>query len=55
MASDALHLLAETRLETVLSVSDALSPEVLIIDSIQTLVTEELTSAAGSVSPTQGP
>lgn len=49
-SSDNLLLLAETRIDVVLEICKEDPPEVLIIDSIQTSVTEALTSAAGSVS-----
>jgi len=45
-----LHILSETRLEVVKDVAQNLSPGLLIIDSIQTMVLEELQAAAGSVS-----
>lgn len=44
-----IPLLAETRLETILNVIEARRPSVVIIDSIQTMYTETLTSAPGSV------
>ena len=47
--ADTLYVLAETELETVLGVVEETRPEVLIIDSIQTMCTEELDSAPGSV------
>jgi len=42
-------VLAETDLETVLATLEAESPEVCVIDSVQTLVAGDLTGAAGSV------
>ncbi|RXZ45277.1 DNA repair protein RadA [Crenobacter cavernae] len=45
-----VHLLAEIRLETILATLQAEAPEVAVIDSIQTLYTEAVTSAPGSVS-----
>ncbi len=45
-----LNLLAETCIEQVLAIAAAEAPRVLVIDSIQTLFTEALTSAPGSVS-----
>ncbi len=45
-----LLLLSETDLEAILSQIDALQPELVIIDSIQTVFLPDLTSAAGSVS-----
>jgi DNA repair protein RadA/Sms len=47
---DKLFLLAETNMENVVSVLAELKPEFLIIDSIQTMFTDELESAPGSVS-----
>lgn len=45
-----VHLLAETQVEQILAVAEREKPQVLIIDSIQTMMTELLQSAAGSVS-----
>lgn len=45
-----LHILTETRLEVVRDVALAMRPGLLIVDSIQTMVLEELQAAAGSVS-----
>lgn len=45
-----LHILAETRLEVALDVARRLRPGLVIVDSIQTMVLEELQAAAGSVS-----
>ena len=45
-----LFVLSETNLETILEAAEALQPGLLIVDSIQTVYLEELTSAAGSVS-----
>ncbi len=45
-----LHILTETRLEVVRDVALAMGPGLLIVDSIQTMVLEELQAAAGSVS-----
>lgn len=45
-----LQILAETRLEVARDVAAALRPGLVIIDSIQTMVLEELQAAAGSVS-----
>ncbi len=46
---ESIFFLCETNLEQVLAASDKLKPEVLIIDSIQTLYTEEKPATAGSV------
>src|SRR3954470_2479468 len=42
-------VLAETDLDTVLATLDAERPEVCVVDSVQTLHAQDLTSAAGSV------
>ncbi len=44
-----VQVLAETGLERILATLDALQPEVAVIDSIQTLYSDQLTSAPGSV------
>ena len=50
IALDGLDALAETSIERILGEAAAGRPEVLIIDSIQTIWTETLTAAPGSVS-----
>jgi DNA repair protein RadA/Sms len=45
-----MRLLAETNVEQILATATAVSPRVLIVDSIQTLYTDLLSSAPGSVS-----
>ncbi len=50
LAPGGLNLLAETCIEQILATAAAEAPRVLVIDSIQTLFTEALTSAPGSVS-----
>ncbi|MCW3481890.1 DNA repair protein RadA [Neisseriaceae bacterium JH1-16] len=45
-----VRLLAEIRLETVLATLKAEAPEVAVIDSIQTMYSDQVTSAPGSVS-----
>lgn len=45
-----LFLLAETNMEKIIQVQEELEPEFLIIDSIQTMYSEALESAPGSVS-----
>lgn len=45
-----LHLLAETQVEEIIQVAMAQKPQVLVIDSIQTVYTESLQSAPGGVS-----
>ncbi len=47
--SDNIILLPETLVENIISVANDLKPSVMVIDSIQTVYTEELTSAPGSV------
>jgi len=44
-----LYLLAETNLEEILSAVDEIRPDVLIIDSIQTLYNGDLSTAPGSI------
>ena len=46
---DNLYLLAETNLEAILEAVHQLAPDVLIVDSIQTLYNGDLTTAPGSV------
>ena len=47
---DDLYILAETNIEVILEAAKTLHPTLLIIDSIQTMYSEELESAPGSVS-----
>lgn len=47
---DNLFLLAETNMENIVHVQEELNPAFLIIDSIQTMYTDDLESAPGSVS-----
>lgn len=49
-ADSELQLLAETQVETIIAKAQKLKPKVLVIDSIQTSFTENVTSAPGSVS-----
>jgi DNA repair protein RadA/Sms len=44
-----LYVLAETQLEEIIHAADGLDPQVLVIDSVQTMFTSELPSAPGSV------
>jgi len=44
-----LYLLSETDVETILAQLDAISPEAVVVDSIQTMHLEEVPSTAGSV------
>ncbi len=50
LPAERIRLLAETCIEQVLAVTAAEQPRVLVIDSIQTLFTDALSSAPGSVS-----
>ena len=47
---DSMLLLCETNLETIEDTIKRLNPDVVVIDSIQTMFSEEVTSAPGSVS-----
>jgi DNA repair protein RadA/Sms len=49
LPADNLNLLAETQVETILSIAQQHRPKVLVVDSIQTIYTELLQSAPGSV------
>ena len=49
VVADRVRLLAETRVETILEVLARESPRVVVIDSIQTMFTDALQSAPGSV------
>jgi len=48
--SDELFVVTETDLEAILHHAQEVHPQVLIVDSIQTVTSDELTSAAGSIS-----
>jgi DNA repair protein RadA/Sms len=48
--SDSLYVLAETNLDQALAAFDELQPSVVVVDSIQTVFVDDITSAAGSVS-----
>ncbi|MEM8941950.1 MAG: DNA repair protein RadA [Pseudomonadota bacterium] len=50
LATDALQLMAETNVETVLAALHKHKPGLLVVDSIQVLFSEELNAAPGSVS-----
>ena len=50
IASDRIILLPETSLEGIITVAQNIDPQVMVIDSIQTIFSLELTSAPGSVS-----
>jgi DNA repair protein RadA/Sms len=49
ITNNQISLLAETSLESILSTVATEKPSLLVIDSIQTITSEQLTSAAGSV------
>jgi DNA repair protein RadA/Sms len=47
---DALYLLTETNLDEIIAHIEKLAPKVVVVDSVQTVYLEELSSAAGSIS-----
>lgn len=47
--SEELFVLSETKLEDVLLATESIKPDILIVDSIQTLYNDDLTSSPGSV------
>ncbi len=51
--SSSLYILTETSLEGVLKVADTLSPTALVVDSVQTVHTDQVTSAPGTISQVQ--
>ena len=48
-----LYVVAATALEEIFRVAETVNPRVMVVDSIQTVFTGELTSAPGSVSQVQ--
>jgi len=48
--ADHVLILAETSLDTILGTMEGITPAMVVIDSIQTVMLEDITSAAGSVS-----
>ena len=50
VAPEELYILSETRLSDILAAAEEIAPQILIVDSIQTLYNEENESAPGSVS-----
>ena len=50
ISPESLYILSETRLSVIIEAVDSLKPDILIIDSIQTLYNEEIESTPGSVS-----
>ena len=53
--TDDLLLLCETNIETIRSVIEKERPSLVVIDSIQTMYSEEVSSAPGSVSQVREP
>ena len=49
ISGDSIYLLTETDLDSIISECDRLKPDVIIMDSVQTLCSENLTSAPGSI------
>jgi len=49
LAGDQLSLLTETKVETIIATAELNQPQVMVIDSIQTIYTEHLSSAPGGV------
>lgn len=47
VTAEELYILAETDMEQILAETDAMSPDILIVDSIQTVYKRELTAAPG--------
>ncbi|ARI75425.1 DNA repair protein RadA [Halobacillus mangrovi] len=50
ISSDQLYVLSETNLQDVINQIEAIDPKFVVIDSIQTIFKEDVTSAPGSVS-----
>ena len=50
LPTDQLQLMAETDVDAILASAESLSPKILVVDSIQVVHSETLTSAPGSVS-----
>ena len=48
--SDNLYVYSQTNFEAVINQIDSIKPEILVIDSIQSVYTQNITSSAGSVS-----
>ena len=48
--TDNLYVYSQTNLESVINQLDSIKPEILVIDSIQSIYTSNITSSAGSVS-----
>jgi DNA repair protein RadA/Sms len=50
LPTDKLQMLSETSVETICSIAQKITPKVMVIDSIQVMHMEDITSAPGSVS-----
>lgn len=50
LPSDKLRLMSETSVETIVAAAQEFKPKILVVDSIQVVHTDELTTAAGGVS-----
>ncbi len=50
ITSDSLYLFSETMIDSAIDAADRLNPAILVIDSIQTVYVDEISSAPGSVS-----
>lgn len=50
LARDKIRLYSETQIEKILATADAEAPQVLVVDSIQTLYSDALSAAPGAVS-----
>jgi len=50
ISTDSLFIVTETNLEAILRHADRIHPLAMIVDSVQTIYSEELTAAAGSIS-----
>ncbi len=50
IATDDLFVVTETDLDVILHHAEEMAPQVMVIDSIQTVTSDELSSAAGSIS-----
>jgi len=53
VSSTSLYVMAATSLEEILKTTQAMQPSVLVVDSIQTVYTDQITSAPGSASQVQ--
>ncbi len=53
VSSSSLYILTETSLENLLKVANTLHPTALVVDSVQTVYTDQITSAPGTISQVQ--